>query len=193
MRLDLAHSGRSTADTTGTTTAHVNAAAHAHGGERQGSNVAGEQEPEEGVAGLRLTADLHLVVGGVVDDAGRVGVVVVRAAVSAELGGKDNSGDEDEQNVECVENGRDHGMTLDTLVEGRRNEVEEREHRECGSEHNVVRGRGGVGVARCDGVTDQCHDQEGEEELEPSEGEVDDLRHGEVGLGELGGGLEVCW
>lgn len=182
-RLDLAHGRRAAADATGTAT-HAGTALHAHGGEGERCDVGGEEEPQEGGAGLRLTADLDLVVDRVVDDAGGAGVAEVVAAVGAKLGSQDDTGDECEEGVEAVKDGGNDGVTLEAVVERGRDGVEQGQHGEGGREHHVVGGRGRVGVARGDGVANECHDQEGAEELEASEAEAEDLGH--FGGGEVG-------
>jgi len=94
--------------------------------------------------------------------------------VDTKLGRCCDSTAEEEQRVQHVEGHGDRRVEHEALDDGGRNEVEQRKHGEDGAEHVVVDDRWVASVGRCDHVTDQRHDKQGPEELEPAHGEVDD-------------------
>lgn len=85
--------------------------------------------------------------------------------MALKLGGEGDSRAEEEDSVKSVENDHDNRVTGPVDVEGCRDRVEEREHREDSAEHRIVHCRGVAGERLGDHVTDQGHDEEGPEEL----------------------------
>ena len=61
----------------------------------------------------------------------------VTTAVHAEVGGHGDSAAEPKEGVENVESDHQHWVSLETLLERRRYEVEQRQHRKDGQEHVV--------------------------------------------------------
>lgn len=59
---------------------------------------------------------------------------IVVTAVHAQLRSCRNSAAEPEKRVQDIQNEREHGVDLQAILDARRNEVEEREHREDGAE-----------------------------------------------------------
>lgn len=153
--LDLAHS-RSTADTTGARTAGATGTETRHDSRDSESS---KREPKECSAGLSLTASLARAPG----DGVAVDVVAVAAAVDMEVGRRRNTSNQGEDGVEDVEDKWEHRVDGEAVLDGRRDEVEEREHGEDGHEHVVVDDRRPAGDG--DHVADEGHAEEDPEEL----------------------------
>lgn len=96
---------------------------------------------------------------------GKYGAYPVAAAAALQLGRKGNGGGEEEEHVQGVQRYQEEGVAGPADVEGRREEVDEREHGEGRDEHGVVDYRGVAGVGFGDHVSDQGHDQERPDEL----------------------------
>lgn len=89
----------------------------------------------------------------------------VAAAVDMKPGGHGNGTTEEEDGVESVKDNHQERMTLECLLDRRRNEVEQGEHAENSNEHVIVDERWVASVGRCDHVTDNGHDQKRPDEL----------------------------
>lgn len=89
----------------------------------------------------------------------------VAARVDVKSGGHGNGTAEVEDGIEHIKDDHQQGVALEGLLDGGRDEVEEREHGEDGHEHVVVDERRVAGVGSGDHVTDEGHDQKSPEEL----------------------------
>lgn len=98
----------------------------------------------------------------------------VTAAVDTKLGGGRDSAAEEEEGVQHIQTDHEHGVELEALLECGGDEVEQAQHAEDGDEQIVVDDRGVTGDGGVDHVADQSHDEKSPEELEATEGEVDD-------------------
>ncbi|KFY73918.1 hypothetical protein V499_06010 [Pseudogymnoascus sp. VKM F-103] len=129
-----------------------------------GADEAGEEEPEEGAAGLQLAA----VAGG--------GAVVAEDG----LGLEDDTCDEGEYGSEGVEDDQNDGDG-DGFDDGGGHAVNPDEPAEGDGEHGIV-GGWAVGGLAGENVTDEGCDEEDPEELEPTEDDLDDAHDGGVGV-----------
>lgn len=94
-----------------------------------------------------------------------VATYLVGAGVAFQPSGQCNCTGQEEDVVQDVQRDHDDGVDCPVKVDRGRDEVEQRYNRECGSEHAVV-DRGGVACKRHgDDVTNQGHDEHGEDEL----------------------------
>jgi len=89
----------------------------------------------------------------------RVCVAFVAAAVHAEVRRKRNSAAEEEDGVEYVDEEHDHRVESEVFLDGGREQVEERKHREGRDEHGVVDDGWISSVGFGNHVTDKRHDQ----------------------------------
>lgn len=85
--------------------------------------------------------------------------------MDAEVGGHGDGAAEVENGVQCIKNDHEEWVTLERLLEGRGNEVEQRQHGEDGDKHVVVDNRWVAGVGGRNHVTDERHDEESPDEL----------------------------
>ena len=87
------------------------------------------------------------------------------ARMDAEFRGERNSATKEEDGVQNVENNHDDGMKSEVFFDGRRDEIEERQHSKDGAKHGKVDNGCIAADSLSDHVTDQSHYQEGPEEL----------------------------
>lgn len=89
----------------------------------------------------------------------------VAAVVGFELGSERNTSGQEDEHVKQVHDDHDNGVACPVDVHRRGEQVEQREHGECCSEHGVVND----GRVACEGlvdhVTDEGHDEQGEDKL----------------------------
>lgn len=85
---------------------------------------------------------------------------VVTAAVHSELRCERNAADQEQQGVETVDDDHEQRVDGEGLVEGGREQIDEREHGEDGEEHAVVDDRWVAGECVMDHVAGQGHDEE---------------------------------
>lgn len=140
-------------------------------GQDRGDGEGGEAEPQEGTGGLRLTAALAGVGRAVGDDVtARVilrerlalmpgclrvrGTYRVAAAVHAQPARGRNSGAEPEECVHSIKGDHNDRVECEFLLEGRGNEVEQRQHREDCHKHVIVDYAWVAAEGRRDHVTD---------------------------------------
>lgn len=167
--LNLAHSRSATDATTS-----WGAALEAESGEDEGANERGPAEPEECGGGLAFAAG-GSTLRSAANDRVASEVVIVAAAVRTESSGESDGRAEPEEDNDGVKSEWDRGHDGPLLLDGRRDQENEREHGDDGAEHGVV-DDGRVG-AHGDHVTDESHDDERAEELEATKGQVNDVCH----------------
>jgi len=122
-RLDLGHGWPTFADAAATSSHRGHGGSIAHEVHDEGSNVAGEQKPEECCAGLEFMASLFLVVRAVCEAVGG-GVRMVGAAMDSEFGGQNNTCDEGEDDGKGIHSSY-HNCDSQTFDEGRRKTIEQ--------------------------------------------------------------------
>lgn len=94
--------------------------------------------------------------------------------MDTELSGESDGGTEPEDNNESFESGGERGVQAPGLVESGREEEEECEQRENRAEHHVV--DDGWRCAHGDHVSDESHDDDGDEDLSYCQRGVSDAK-----------------
>ena len=90
---------------------------------------------------------------------------MVMAAVDVEVSCECDTTDEEEDGVECIRCEHEEWRDGEGLVDCSHNEVEQRQHSEDGDKHDIVDYRGITASRVGDHVSNECHYEEGPEEL----------------------------
>lgn len=85
--------------------------------------------------------------------------------MDTEVGSHGNGTAEEEDGVQSIKSDHEERVALESLLDGGRDKIEQRQHGEHGQEHVVVDDRWVASVGGGDHVTDKCHDQKSPEEL----------------------------
>lgn len=83
----------------------------------------------------------------------------------AQLGCRGDGGAEQENDIERVQDDGEDRVAREAVIEGDRDQVEQRQHAESRTEHVVVDHRRVAGEGHGDDVAHQRHHQQDEEEL----------------------------
>lgn len=89
----------------------------------------------------------------------------VAAVPGLELRGQSNTGGQKDEHIEQIAEHHKERVTGPVDVDRRWNEIQQREHGECRGEHGVVDHGWVAGEGLGDQVTDEGHDEQGEDEL----------------------------
>jgi len=173
--LHLRHSWAPTS--TAKRTSQVDAAATGiKEGEGQAHCPQCEQEPEESCGSLQFSAaaaSIVCAVGQMVAGS----VVVIAAGMYTKLGRRGNGSAEKENDIEQVNDDREYRVARERLVPGDQEEIDQRQQCECCDEHIVVDQRGVASKSHSNDVADERHDDYHDEELDPSQDEVERPGH----------------
>jgi len=95
--------------------------------------------------------------------------------VHVEVGSHGDGAAEVKKNVDRVEDNHDERVDHERVLDARRDEVEERQHREDSHKHVVVDDGWVASEGGSDHVTDKGHDEQSPKELDRAHGGVDNV------------------
>jgi len=121
-------------------------------------------------------------VGGAVGNRVGIDVMLVAAAMNMQSCGHSNAAAKEEDGIEDIEDQRNQWVECERVLDGRRDEVEQRKHRKGRDEHAVIDDVGIAGICGRDHVADEGHDEKGPDELEHPRDEVNDVRDHDDGV-----------
>jgi len=170
--LDLGH-GWPTFPDTSSSCWHGAARWHDINGHR--AQEGSKQEPEECRAGLQFVASLLGVERPISQRVGS-GVGQVAAAVYVQLGGKNDASNESEKSCQSIQDDQ-HNWDSEPFHKGRCKSIEQNYPREHCHKYRIVDARCIASKSWGDDISNQSCDQEGPDELGPSEANLCERNH----------------